>query len=413
MTNTHRNKLLKRFYMIFIMQALGANFAHPCTPTLIGNLGLNDYMFGVAFACMAFGSFVFAPFWGKLSDRVGRMNLLMITGIGYGIGQGLFGISTTEIAIAFARFFAGCFAGGFFAVQLSYLMDITTDQTRGKHFTISMTFNSAFSAIGYLIGGFLGEISIGLMFICQTAVLALSGILFAKLLKDSEEKNFVKSIPRKDIVHILKTSNPFVTLSLRGEKMTKTMVILSIGALVCAFGSTAYEQCFNYYIKDVYFFSPSYNGILKAALGFITLIVNFTIGLRLMRKSNLKNSFMLCVLLNGLAMSAIILTGEVVGFILLNIFVFSVNAIYMPLQQTLYAESATGDDNGKTMGVFNSIKSFGNIFGALMAGMVYGFGPDLSFIMAGVAFLAIAVLTFMHEQNKKNKKQSNQHTIRL
>ena len=44
-------------------------------------------------------------------------------------------------------------------------------------------------------------------------------------------------------------------------------------------GFTAFDQSFNYYIKDVFGFSSGYNGLLKGAMGIITLIANTTIAL--------------------------------------------------------------------------------------------------------------------------------------
>ena len=38
------------FFSVMILFNLAANFAHPVTPTVIQELGLNDYMFGVALA---------------------------------------------------------------------------------------------------------------------------------------------------------------------------------------------------------------------------------------------------------------------------------------------------------------------------------------------------------------------------
>ena len=47
-----KNKLLF-FFAVVCLQSMAANFAHPVTPTIIKNLGLGDYMFGLAFAGMA------------------------------------------------------------------------------------------------------------------------------------------------------------------------------------------------------------------------------------------------------------------------------------------------------------------------------------------------------------------------
>lgn len=387
--------LLKRFYIIYILQCLAANYAHPCTPTIISNLGLHDYMFGVAFACMAFGTFIFSPFWGKLSDKIGRVKVLVICGIGYAVGQMMFGLATTELGIIIARAVAGCFTGGCYVCEISYLIDITTEETRGRHFNISVTFMSVFSAFGYLIGGFLGDISIDLMFVVQSLTLALSGILFGILLKDVEDKGFQKKINRNSFGSVIKESNPFSSLKLEKELMTKVVILFGAAALITAFGTTAYEQCFNYYIKDQLNFSPSYNGILKAILGFITLIVNFTIGLWILNKTNLKKSFSVTTFLCGISMILIIFTNDVKSFIIINVVVFALNAIYQPLIQTIYANSAENVDNGIMMGVFNSLRSFGNIIGALFSGFIYEFGPKLTFIFAGIAFMVIIIFVYM------------------
>lgn len=44
----NKNKLLM-FFIINGLFNLAANYAHPITPTVIKNLQLGDYMFGVAF----------------------------------------------------------------------------------------------------------------------------------------------------------------------------------------------------------------------------------------------------------------------------------------------------------------------------------------------------------------------------
>ena len=57
-----QSRYLMYFFIIAAFQSIAANFAHPATPTIIKDLGLNDYMFGVAFAGMSITNFLFAPF---------------------------------------------------------------------------------------------------------------------------------------------------------------------------------------------------------------------------------------------------------------------------------------------------------------------------------------------------------------
>jgi hypothetical protein len=49
------------FFTAMIVFNLAANFAHPVTPTVIQELQLHDYMFGVALAVMLITNFLLSP----------------------------------------------------------------------------------------------------------------------------------------------------------------------------------------------------------------------------------------------------------------------------------------------------------------------------------------------------------------
>ena len=61
----NKNKLLM-FFIINGLFNLAANYAHPITPTVIKNLQLGDYMFGVAFGAMMGLNFFIFTILGKI-----------------------------------------------------------------------------------------------------------------------------------------------------------------------------------------------------------------------------------------------------------------------------------------------------------------------------------------------------------
>lgn len=95
------------FFIAVALESLAANFAHPITPTLIKNLQLPDYSFGMLYAGMAFTNFLFSPFWAKQVTRLGSRRVLGICCVGYGVGQLLFAIMKTLPTIMFARLLSG------------------------------------------------------------------------------------------------------------------------------------------------------------------------------------------------------------------------------------------------------------------------------------------------------------------
>ena len=93
----------RAFFATMILFNLAANFAHPVTPTIIKELGLHDYMFGLALAVMMSVNFLVSPFWGKINTYISSRKTLLVCCVGYGAAQLLFCYSTTEGGILLAR----------------------------------------------------------------------------------------------------------------------------------------------------------------------------------------------------------------------------------------------------------------------------------------------------------------------
>jgi MFS family permease len=82
-------------------------------------------------AIYAFMQFLFAPFWGRLSDRIGRRSILIGSLIGDAIFYAMFGFSTHSIIGQFAsRILAGIFSSATLSVAQAYAADITPPHLR-------------------------------------------------------------------------------------------------------------------------------------------------------------------------------------------------------------------------------------------------------------------------------------------
>lgn len=396
---TKKTTSLIWFFSFMMMELIFANLAHPATPALIKNLNLPDYTFGAAFASMAFTNFLFSPFWGKLSDHKGRVKLYMFACIGYAFGQFLFMQATTEIGIFVARGIAGFFIGGINVTHLTYVMDGSSLEDRAKNLTIHSTIFTLAGSLGYLIGGFLGSISIPLLFVVQVTGLIFSGIVtFAKM----------KEIHPGDGTHwqmkqLLDASNPFSAFK-SASKSVSLWVWVFFGVLFFSvYGSTAFDQAFNYYIRDQFGFPPSYNGILKAGVGVLALLVNSTIGMYLIRKTSMKKPLVWTMAFTSLTGFAVLLSDQALSFIMIGILFFAFNSIYSVLIQALAGKESRSDSTGAFMGMFSSIRALGMIFGSLLAGLIYAQGAKLAFVMAGFVFLIAMVLMMVIVRYRKSE----------
>jgi MFS family permease len=101
---------------------------------------------------------VFAPWWGQLSDRIGRRPVLLVSNFGSIVAYGLFGLSAQFVGetgfwiLVGSRVFAGI-CGANLSVASAFIADVTTPEKRSKGMgLIGMAFG-----LGFILGPVLGS----------------------------------------------------------------------------------------------------------------------------------------------------------------------------------------------------------------------------------------------------------------
>jgi len=373
------------FYGIFSMFS---NVIHPITPTMFTNLNFPDYMFGVAFATMSAAVFLFSPAIGKLGDTFGHGKIFALSLPFYAIAQMGFGLSDNILSTIIARFFAGLFSGASVVCSLAYVINYTSEENRGKYMTFYVAINSACSAFGYFLGGVLGNKSLMQVFLLQFGVLVLAGFAAYYLMEDPEKEYHSFSVT--DSLDI----NPFSSfIKLKGT-LTNSTISFLIAVFLTSFATIAYDNAFNYYIKEALNLPSTYNGIIKAVIGIVTLIVNFTINIYIVKKTNIRKSIMVILLLCSITSFLVIFIWGSTTFFIANVIFFMFNAMYLPIQQQLLTDGYDSKTSGIISGVFNSVRSAGMISGSLFAGFIYAWGNKLPFASASAVFLLGALISY-------------------
>lgn len=393
-------KKIFAFFGVIVLFYIAANFAHPVTPTLIVERGLDSSMFGVALAAMMTTNFLFAPFWGKLCSYVPTKRIMLFCSIGYAVGQGIFGAAHSEAMVLAGRMFAGVFTGGAFTAFSNYVINTSTQETRGQNLTALITIQTVASACGYFIGGMLGLISVEAAFIAQVATLCACGLLYFVVCVDDTP---YKIKPRNPLS--IKEANPFSAFASAKTFMTPMLALIFIIIAVAGIGYNSFEQCFNYYIKDQFGLSSAYNGTFKAAIAVITLLLNSTVCMYLQKKTDINKSFMPVLFVCTVMIGALLSFETIVPFAVIYITYSGVNAIRGPLLQSMVAGRATKENSNTVMGFYQAMNSLGSIFGALFAGLMYKLNPMLPFILAFAAYGAASLVSVVYV--KKYKKEKN------
>ena len=360
---------------------LAANFAHPVTPTIIQDLALPDYMFGLMLAAMQLSNFLFSPFWGKINGSLSSRQTLLICCAGYGAAQLGFACAATQGMILLARVLAGVFVGGIFVSFLTYVINMAKPADQGKYLTYSATIQAVFGAFGYLVGGLLGEWSIRATFLLQAGSLALSGVVFYFICLPDTAVTEKVSVKR-----LLGQSNPLQAFLDGKYFMTVTFVMLFAVNVLTNFGNTGFDQVFNYYLKDQLSLTSSYNGLIKAAVGFISFAFNMTLCLWIIRKTDTRISMIVITAVCTAASVGALLVPGMALYIVCSVLVYAGYSVSLPVLQDMVARKADPLQKNLVMGFYNATKSLGSIGGSLTAGFLYGIHVKLPFLVVAIVY---------------------------
>ena len=387
------------FFAAMILFNLAANFAHPVTPTIIQELALPDYMFGLMLAAMMLSNFLFSPFWGKINASISSRKTLLIGCLGYAAAQLGFAYAQTQAGILVVRILAGIFVGGIFVSFLTYVINMAKPEHQAKFLTYSATIQAVFGAFGYLVGGLVGEYSIRATFLLQAGSLAASGVIFyLACLPDN------MAVQKLTLRQIARETNPLQAFLDGKYFMNTAFVMLFALNILMNFGNTGFDQVFNYYLKDQLGLTSSYNGLIKAAVGFISFAANMTLCIWIIGKTNTKKSMVALAILCTAAAVGTLLLPDIRLYIGCSVVLYALYSISLPVVQHMAAEQADPGQKNLVMGFYNATKSLGSIMGSLMAGFLYSVHVKLPFgvVAAAYGISILAAAGYLINCKKKN-----------
>ena len=150
-----KTSLLVIFLTVFI-DLVGFGIVLPILPLYIKELGASGLIAGAIVASYSLMQAVFSPFWGGLSDRIGRRPVLLLSTAGACISYSVFAlgcINQSILLLLLSRVAAGI-CGANLSVASAYIADITPPEDRSQRMgLIGMAFG-----LGFILGPVLGAL---------------------------------------------------------------------------------------------------------------------------------------------------------------------------------------------------------------------------------------------------------------
>ena len=181
-----RRRLALIFATVFI-HLVGFGIVIPVLPLYAERFGASPLVIGLLVASYSLMQAIFAPLLGRLSDRVGRRPVLLISMAGTAAGFLLMGWAQ-GLPLLFAGRIIDGMTGGSISTAQAYIADITPKERRARGMgLIGAAFGLGF-IFGPAIGGFLSRISIGAPFFFAAGLAAANTVLVFLFLPESRPR---------------------------------------------------------------------------------------------------------------------------------------------------------------------------------------------------------------------------------
>lgn len=330
--------------------------------------------------------FLFAPFWGRLSDRIGRRPVLLISIAGSGLSYILFAFARDAQMILFSRLMAGITAANLSTAQ-AYLSDITPPHERTKAMgVIGAAFGVGF-VLGPMVGGILGAWG-------GNFAIGLGGATLALINWVSALWRLPESLPPDR----RRRTSQWYTLPLRD--LPKVLALPQVGTLALVqftaiFALSNLESTFILLAKRQYGLDQQACGYLFAYLGFIGIVVQ---GFMISKLSARFGEMRLLVggyLLQTPALLLVALMPNVGWLLVMLTLVAFGGGVAGPSLNGLLSRFAPSDRRGEVFAVTQSLSSLARVLGPLWGGWSFGhLGSTAPYATASLMlFVALLITT--------------------
>jgi MFS family permease len=402
-------------FLVVVVDLLGFGIVLPLLPRY-ADVYLGGYSdaakgaaIGILFSSFSLMQFLFSPVWGRVSDRVGRRPVLIISLCGSVVFYALFGVATAfdatnaELALGLllvSRIGAGI-AGASVSTAAAVIADCTPPEKRAK----GMALIGAAFGIGFTIGPLIAYLGLELFNDNPWGPGAIASALSAVALaiavgKMPETRTAGGPLQRKELFSIHRTMEVLRSPALGPLVLTYFLAI---------FAFANFEATLSLFTEYVFKMDRRSNSLLFAYVGFVLMVAQGGAYRRLagrLPEINLMGAGVVFMFLGlggigGLALAAnqMVNSPDAVGglkvpfYFAIAVAVFGF-AFVNPSVSSLVSRRADPARQGEVQGVSQSFASLGRILGPFLGSVLFQISPSrvLPYAAAAGTLVFVALL---------------------
>lgn len=371
--------------LIVCLSLIGFGIVMPLLPFFATAFDAEPWQVTLLFSAYSAGQFLGELFWGRLSDRIGRRPVLLIT---------IVASAVTYLALAFAPGIwiailvraAGGFVSGYMSVIQAYIVDVTPPELLASRLGwVGSAFGFGF-AIGPALGGLMARSDLGatgfrppLVLAAVLCVVAAAGIVA-----------FVRE-SRRPGVSAGPQANPITAL---GEALRHPVIARAFGTILFGFfAGSAMWSVLGLWGDAVFDWGAREFGLWMACTGIAAATSQGLLAGMLVRRVGAGATIAggltfsaACVLAMAAApwdwLAGSLLIASVVG-----------HAVWQPATTSLVSRSAPADRQGAILGAGSASGSLARVAGPAMGGVIFStIGPAAPIVFSGLFMLPAAWL---------------------
>ena len=228
------------------LDLLGFGLIIPLIPVYILHYGGKPWIGGALLASFSTMQFIFSPIWGRLSDKIGRRPLILLSLLGSAISFIAFGFAPNLLVLFIARVAAGILSAASLPVVQAYIADVTPPEKRASGMAVvGAAFGLGF-VCGPALGGILGSVSVfGLRAIQTPALFAacLCAVNFVWAFFALPESHTDRRASSANVISVLDVF-PAIQRALKNPQISAQLWVFTFAT----FAFTAVEASFSWLV---------------------------------------------------------------------------------------------------------------------------------------------------------------------
>lgn len=384
---------------------LGFGIIIPVIPYYVRDMGASALDNGLLMATMSAAQLIFAPVWGRISDRIGRKPV-MITGlIGFGLSFLWLALATDLWMLYVAQLIGGAISAGIWPACLAYIADISSPGERGKYMGLMGAASGAGMIFGPAISSFFTTWGLTAPFYAAAAIGFITAAFTFIFLSES----------RKPLANVANTKKLSMSTAFRSHLAVFFFIMLfSSFALACM------DATFTYFIMDKFGISetaspmpfltghltlsgPAVSGIIFTFMGIVLVVTQGFIVGRSIQMLGEEKTILAGLMLMIAGFILVLIAPELITLTLFVCLLSIGISIIQPCLNTLISKRTDADNQGAMLGLLGSFNSLGRVFGPIAGGAAYTIAMSLPYI--GSAVISGIAAAAIHMESSKNEIQ--------